>query len=315
MESKLILSICIPTYNRASFLAKNLQSVCSQLGLENSSVEILVSDNASQDNTKDVVDSFIRQGYAIRYFRNEINKGFDFNFKNCINNASGKYIWLFGDDDFLLPNTLGLFIKLLRENDFGSIYVNSKPFLKEEQVEFDSFSELVYETYLDSLEYYEKINYFTTFITGNIFNRYAVDDSMLLPLDNTNLIQLNWTIPAIFSGRANLFVKTAIVAARTDNTGGYKLITTFAKNYNIILKMLVDRGYNKEIISITNKNLLKSFFPQFIYKILYDKNSFEKENGFSILLSSFWRYSEFWKNISPIYAKFLVKKAIRHKSV
>jgi abequosyltransferase len=130
---------------------------------------------------------------------------------------------------------------------------------------------------------------------------------------NTNLIQLGWTIPAIFAGIENMFIQTPLLASKADNTGGYKLVTTFAKNYNVILRALVNDGYDKNIISVTNKNLLNTFFPQFIYKLLYDENNFEKENGFSILLSSYWGYAEFWKNIYPIYAKFLIKKAIRRK--
>ena len=59
-ESKYLLSICIPTYNRASFLKEALSRVLSQLSQikDNNKIELLVSDNCSTDNTAEVVSEF-----------------------------------------------------------------------------------------------------------------------------------------------------------------------------------------------------------------------------------------------------------------
>lgn len=62
---KTIVSIVMPTYNRADKIGKAIESVLKQ-SYEN--WELLVIDNDSTDNTKDVVDSFIKRDKRIKYF-------------------------------------------------------------------------------------------------------------------------------------------------------------------------------------------------------------------------------------------------------
>ena len=54
-----LLSICIPTYNRCSYLKKTLESIVSQKIFETTDlVEIVISDNCSSDGTADVCKIF-----------------------------------------------------------------------------------------------------------------------------------------------------------------------------------------------------------------------------------------------------------------
>ena len=111
---KKLLTICLPTYNRANVLSESLEHIVSQITDENKTkVEILVSDNCSTDNTPEVVKSFIERGIPIVYNRNSENLGSDGNFLYCINNASGKYIWLLGDDDYLVEGTLDYLLSFM----------------------------------------------------------------------------------------------------------------------------------------------------------------------------------------------------------
>jgi abequosyltransferase len=311
MYQQPVLSICIPTYNRAGYLSKCLNSICQQLEGISSDIELVISDNASVDETGQVVERFIADGFDIRYFRNQSNMGFDFNFRNCVRNANGKYVWLFGDDDIMLPQSLNKLIGLLKSDDYGVLYLNALSFDSEENLKFDTVNELEYTTYNNAIDYYSKVNYLTTFITGNIFNKSCLKDTELTNIQNSNLIQVAWIVPAIFSGKPNIYISTPVVAAKSGNTGGYKLITTFAKNYNLILHELVRRGVDKRVIEITNNALLSGFFPQFLGTVLYDKHSFENENGFNIMFSHYWSYYKFWRNIAPRYAKFFLKRALK----
>ena len=116
MENKKpTLSICIPTYNRAEKLKKSLGIICNQLNeIESNDVELFVSDNCSQDKTHEVVVSFINEGHPIIYSRNESNIGPDRNFLKCINGASGRYIWLIGDDDYLAEGIIKIVIDAIK---------------------------------------------------------------------------------------------------------------------------------------------------------------------------------------------------------
>lgn len=104
------LSICIPTYNRAHTLRRLLDSILAQIGDakfdHDGAFEIAISDNASTDDTADVVAGYIKAGLPITYHRFDENRGFDRNLLNAIGIASGEYCWLFGSDDFLEQDAL-----------------------------------------------------------------------------------------------------------------------------------------------------------------------------------------------------------------
>ncbi len=121
-------SVIIPTFNRSNFLKVALFSVLRQKGI---SFEIIVSDNASTDDTEEVVKEFKDQ--RIKYFKNKENLGFSGNIKNCFSRSSGKYIFTLGDDDLILnQNTLLEVLKVMRKvksgvANIGTIYWSKSP--------------------------------------------------------------------------------------------------------------------------------------------------------------------------------------------
>ncbi len=92
------LSICIPTYNRSRFLAELLDSIIAQGRPE---IEVIVSDDASPDDTAMVGESYIGRIPKYRFIRQPQNLGLDRNFLAVVEAATGDYIWLMGDDDRL----------------------------------------------------------------------------------------------------------------------------------------------------------------------------------------------------------------------
>jgi glycosyltransferase involved in cell wall biosynthesis len=99
------ISICIPTYNRATHLSNCLQSIFlnkSRLAID---FEVCVSDNCSTDETEEVVRR-VQAVMDIRYQKNSENLGVPGNFLNVVAMARGEFVWLIGDDDLLIPNAL-----------------------------------------------------------------------------------------------------------------------------------------------------------------------------------------------------------------
>ncbi|HUP77126.1 MAG TPA: glycosyltransferase, partial [Pirellula sp.] len=82
----------------------------------NERVEIVVCDNASEDDTRDVVEKFRRSFPALVYFRQRENVGADRNYLKSVELASGDYCWLFGSDDVLKEHAI---VRVLRELDSG----------------------------------------------------------------------------------------------------------------------------------------------------------------------------------------------------
>jgi glycosyltransferase involved in cell wall biosynthesis len=89
-----LVSICIPTYNRASMVHEAIQSAISQ---SYANLEILVVDNASSDNIREIVASY--QDSRLKLVINEKNLGLFGNFNRCIELARGKYIHILHSDD------------------------------------------------------------------------------------------------------------------------------------------------------------------------------------------------------------------------
>lgn len=92
-----IYSVCIPTYNRATELQTTLNSILHQKKF-GSDVEIVVVDNASSDETPDIVTQLVERYPNLRYIRNVSNLGPDANIIKAASVGRGRYIKLLNDN-------------------------------------------------------------------------------------------------------------------------------------------------------------------------------------------------------------------------
>ena len=120
-----LLSICIPTYNRAELLRLALLSLISQVRELNDEVELVVSDNCSPDHTQEVVQ-WAQQQIPIRYHRNNENIGVARNILVATNElAKGEFCWIIGDDDMVIKGKVAKLINIIRANpDLDYFFVN-----------------------------------------------------------------------------------------------------------------------------------------------------------------------------------------------
>jgi len=95
------VSVIIPTHNRADILREAITSVLSQ---SFSDFEIVVVDDASRDNTSEVVRAIDDQ--RIKYLRHETNRGVALARNTGVLNSTGQYIAFLDDDDEWLPDKL-----------------------------------------------------------------------------------------------------------------------------------------------------------------------------------------------------------------
>lgn len=110
-----LLSICIPTYNRAEWLKACLQACVPQVeALPRGLVEVVVSDNHSPDGTPEVLAEWAERHACLVVHRNEANN-YAANFDTVLEHAQGTYAWLMGDDDALLPGAVAHMVRLIQE--------------------------------------------------------------------------------------------------------------------------------------------------------------------------------------------------------
>ena len=100
-----MLSICIPTYNRASRLQHCLQSIeAAAIGI-NHEFEVIVSNNASTDNTSKILSDwkFTNPNAYLKVLSNESNLGAYLNITRIVEEAKGAKLFWLTDDDLMLP--------------------------------------------------------------------------------------------------------------------------------------------------------------------------------------------------------------------
>ena len=95
------VSIVIPTYNGATFIAETLASVFAQTFVD---YEVVVSDDASSDETIQVVESF--DDPRLRVLEDRSHQGPAGNWNRALGAASGEYVKLLAQDDLLFPSAL-----------------------------------------------------------------------------------------------------------------------------------------------------------------------------------------------------------------
>jgi abequosyltransferase len=247
---EILLSICIPTYNRASALNKNLSSIVEEYGKVNNQIELIVSDNCSEDNTEQVVNYFIQNGLPIKYIKNNLNIGMDKNFEQCYKVGKGKYILVLGDDDFIIKGKLPVLLDYLKSGDYGLVHLKT-----------NSVSNLKYEKFTDSEKYLENISIWITYITSNIVNSKSIKDYNFNKYNGTLLTIVPLYINTVLECEENLIINEKIFSDGVEQSGGFNFFEVFVQNY---LKIWKDFNLNNSISNKLFYNIKRDLFENFL---------------------------------------------------
>jgi len=294
---EILLTIAIPTYNRGKFLTRCLQYILLQKDTLDE-VELIVSDNASVDDTADVVQEFIAKGLKINFLRNEINKGADFNIAQCYNSAKGQFVLTLGDDDVLVKNSIPHLLALIKSNaDAGVIFLSSVGIAGVEYaLSFDD--KLNYKVYETPAAFLHYITYYVTFISGNIINRKAIEAIDINKWIGSNLVQVPMILTAIKMFSKNIVVTSVLLGVQIDNTGGYNLYDTFGRSLNEIV-VAVFNGKFEKYQRIIIDDLFVRFFPIWIRHLQKD-NKFDT-NAKPEEIKKLLRYNKYYKlTVAPL---------------
>lgn len=157
-NNNFLLTIAIPTYNRKKLLKRAIESIIPQL---NSKVEVLVSDNASDDGTDEMMTELFPM---VRYIKNTKNMGVDCNFLQCYRKARGKYVILLGSDDRFADDALDYLTDFLEKNDCDLVFLNFRC--------FDVTKESIYIKNGEKIKNYKEKEDIVT-MDRNLFMKYA----------------------------------------------------------------------------------------------------------------------------------------------
>ncbi len=115
-----LVSICIPTYNQTKYLINTLDSVISQNFKD---FEIIVSDDSTTDNVRQLVLNYQAKGIKINYYHNNPSLGSPKNWNSAVNKALGKYIKIMHHDEwFESPESLGKLVAVIENNPSSVVF-------------------------------------------------------------------------------------------------------------------------------------------------------------------------------------------------
>ncbi len=249
-----LLTIAIPTFNRAAQLSDLLAVLEPQLaGI--SQVEVFVSDNASLDDTAEVIRCaqarFAAAGARLRTHRHSSNLGSDANFAFCFRQAAGTFFWMCGDDDLIVPGAVAEVLSLLQTPgglpaEIDLLYATSYGYRSDFVAErgADPLGRRVH-TIRDAHTFALVVNIMFTFISGMVVNKARLETlPHQAPEDfiGTNLVQLSWNLPLLLAHRCSAVLWTRPVAARVGNAHGYSLGRVFGRQLaQVVGQLLPDR--------------------------------------------------------------------------
>lgn len=270
-----LLSICIPTYNRAGYLYFALRSIVSQKAFLNTDdVEIVICDNCSIDDTEVIVKKFVEKfPDKIKYFKNETNIN-DKNFEKALSHGTGRLLKLHNDSLAFEKDALSSVIGVINNN------IEKKPLIFFANKNIQGPDEILCEN-LD--EFVKKVSYLCTWIGG--FSIWKEDFDNLKDFSRNshlNLAQVDVLFRIISGGKKVLaFNKFCVTNQTVLNKSGYNVAQVFGQNYLSFFKEYLKSGIiSKKTYEGEKKRILfKHIIPYYVdckNQWNYDKNGYFK---------------------------------------
>lgn len=293
-----LLSICIPTYNRACCLWRTLNSITTQKGfLFTDLIEIIISDNCSDDATEEVCREFVKKYPSkIRYIKRDEHVSGDENFIFVINQARAKFVKLHNDTCYVLENSIGSMLDDLKAADeagcCGCFFANTAA--KNEGVA-SCFNDFI-----------SNVSFYITWIASHCYKKDFLDS-----LDNLNRYShLNFAqvdiAGRLFEAGAKMYVsnRAYFTTLYVANKGGYNVAKVFGYNYYYILNLYKNKGLlSADVIRKDKRKTLSKHIINYFFDFSGDYN-FNKE-GYFRHMKYFWFDPYFYYSYLKILKSFL----------
>ncbi len=266
-----LLTIIIPTYNRADYLERLLAVLREELVDLDSLVRVLVSDNASTDRTPNVIEAVARSWEALIVQSHSINLGPDGNFCSCLLRVETQYCWILGDDDVPVSGTLRSVLHALSKCRPDLLYLQSAWFSDAFGADIVNADPGIANKPIDVFDFTRRTNYWLTFISSVVFDfahyKRLAPNGPTEEFMGTSLVQLHWVLLLLRHGSKFLISNGPVIKATGSNSGGYSLVHVFGVN----LPRLVDLslGANSKLGGIIKQSNALSNLPRLLYTVRF----------------------------------------------
>ncbi|GAB7027041.1 glycosyltransferase family 2 protein [Geotalea toluenoxydans] len=309
------LSICIPTHNRAGFLDEAIASIASQVSDDMvGAVELCISDNASLDNTEQLVDSWRqRLKIPIMYRKNERNLGADANYLRSIEMAEGEFCWFLGSDDRIEPGGIekvldsivkyrdaGIFVFLRHDYNFDftqRITPLGNPLIDDLKGDF---------LFPDTREALYMVTHALGYLSILVFKKEcwdAIDGYQ--PFIGSAYVHVFKLLAMMKKGAQVMFVRQEVVGWRAGNDSFGEELKLFGRIRIDVegfdwIGAAVFGDFSAEHRAIINR-VLQVQGKQLVYHLKYSApTALIQWKVLWLYLRHYWRFCRFWREIFPL---------------
>lgn len=291
-NENILLSICIPTFNRCDSLDRTLKSIIEQNSFDHR-VEVVISDNCSTDNTRNTVSKYQTLHKNIIYHCNE-NNILDENFTKVLSLGKGEYLKLIND-------TL-----LFKEGTLDSFYIDLAKYREKKPVLLFFKNN---ERYADSIITCTDLNQFvdtTSYYIGWIAN-FGAWKVHFDKIENKNrcsflqFVQIDWSLRMAENNNSVIVFSDWFDAQPVNKKGSYNIFEVHIDNYLFLYQSYLNNGtLSYCVFHREKKRLLKYSISDWIHLLLFRKDGTYcyKTDGWKRI---FWRQ---YKSYPLIYIRF-----------
>lgn len=299
-----LLTIAIPTWNRAEKLKEALNHLLPQIIEFKNEIEFIISDNASTDHTSQVVFKIkdIYPDFNFVFYRHSQNTGFYGNFTKCIELGTSKYFWLLSDDDFVLSGVVSQIISILRSNDVGAIFLNDWSRSAERS------TDLIVE-FINKHDFFSNQPYRHSLISSVIYlNTVTRGDVIFDDLKENALIGYAVFLKAVHDSDIFAVIKNYSLCYHNDSEVRFDALKIFTNDLAKCIQ-LADQYFDRKIVTKIADSFVKTNILSHLntYKIQRKYNN--ENSSYFKMFKFFLRFKSFWIVLFPriIIPRFLYK--------
>ncbi len=276
MESNILnkkISIALCTYNGANYISKQLNSILSQTFVPD---EIIIVDDCSIDETRDILKSYAEKNSKIKLFFNESNLGSNLSFRKAISLASQEFIALCDQDDIWFDSKLELQMKKI--NEYGAH--SKRPLVSFHDLKLMNDDEEIIDNSFWKLHNFDPNNFkfkdlfLYNIVTGCtcIINREMKNE--LLRSDMENIVMHDYLIALIGYGFGDVIYHENPLMLYRSNSSSVTIKEKISLKHRI--ESFINRVSSKEYLK-PNINQIEEFLDIYGSKLTLDKLNLSKE--------------------------------------
>jgi len=269
------VSVIIPAYNVEKYISKCLESVIHQTFTD---IEIIVINDYSTDNTKNIICYYISKDKRIILLNNEQNRGASYSRNRGLDIANGDYIMFVDSDDYLDINAVDELYNESFKYDLDILYFDGKNTFENEKlkIKLDKYPwernmpEQNVMNGLNMLQIFEKKKKIRISVVTSIYKKHFLDDNKLRFFEGITYEDVLFYLQSITLAKKTKYLpKILYYAYVRENSVTTNLNINLAIKSHIILYYETLNILDK-FSDINKRNTIYNFIQKYVYHILVD---------------------------------------------